>query len=485
MKSMKDTKKPVEIKAKRTAHSKTFYHGNGKYTLAANRAPMHYEDAEGNWRTIDMSIQDGIIDRNVFRAELLTDAIGYSVTSKVDGGRIDVKLCKIGNVPIPYSTPVIEGRFARWNNILPNVDFHIEFRARRVRCWKTLKDDDAPKDITFEVFEDDEDSQHLALSTKYVGRDKKGRATVSAFDSSREVKSKSRTTGKRIKARTIVETFTGRVVNVDKTTRVRSEAKPEYPVVIDADVEVTVDESGGDGMEWIQKSVKSSTGTVPITEAVWIEYSGNFLTCNWLSTTIYSLIADIKSGSYCIFDGISIPQHSEIESAVLNIYAAGTTEVLPRGVVAPDPASSMIGTITETSGFLFRTFLSPFAFPKVDGTLHSISAGTLTYDMSTTEISSLCEEQNIDVTSIVQELVMTYDYTSPGSMCMLLHKAVIETTKGTNLFENNVRVYAYDLGPTKAPELLIDYTSHEPTTGSWVKDLGNARVQPIPDPFEN
>jgi hypothetical protein len=102
----------TEVLEKRTAVSKTFDKGNKSYTLVASRKPIHYTDEDGKFQEIDLNIVDGKIEKNFYKIELLTDCIGYSIVSRQDNSRIDVKLRKIGIKDIEYSTPTISGNKA-------------------------------------------------------------------------------------------------------------------------------------------------------------------------------------------------------------------------------------------------------------------------------------------------------------------------------------------------------------------------------------
>jgi len=53
-----------EVIELREEGAKTFDRGDGKFTLAASRTPIHYKDDEGLYQDIDLNIVNGKIDKN-------------------------------------------------------------------------------------------------------------------------------------------------------------------------------------------------------------------------------------------------------------------------------------------------------------------------------------------------------------------------------------------------------------------------------------
>lgn len=413
-----------EVISKRSDFSKTFDKGGGKYTLAASRTPIHYKDDKGEFHEIDMNIVDGKIEKNIYKVDLLTDSIGYSIVSRKDDSRIDVKLKSIGSKLIDYKEPTIEGNRAIWEDIDKDVDFIIEFRSHRVRCWKNLKSENAAKEITFTVVEDDKDKE-LNVVEDMIGYDASGKPSIQSKNKTEDVKSVSISTGKNIKEYELKQTFENKVVIRDKTSRVKSESTDvTYPVMIDADVQVSVDTSADDGTDFASNTPTNFTVTA---NYAWIwsaDNAGN----------------DIKRESFTRFDGITIPMGVSIDDATLNLYhqTTGGVSIKVYAFDENDPnAPTATGDlINRTANIASNIVTTPF-------TNNYVQYPPTTGDM---------DLKTVDVSSIVQELVNSYDYSSEAMV--FFYRFAAQYTG----FSKFVSLYAYDWGSTKAAELVINYS---------------------------
>ena len=137
-----------ELKNMRSLFSKTYLMDDESHLLTSSRRPLHYTDKDGKFRNIDTKIKYRKVDKTVYTAKLLTSNIGYSIVSKEDGCRVDVKLIRIGDVEnIPYTKPKYSENKAIWENIIPGMDIIIEFKPYKVKVWKILYKKDVARDV--------------------------------------------------------------------------------------------------------------------------------------------------------------------------------------------------------------------------------------------------------------------------------------------------------------------------------------------------
>lgn len=429
-----------ELKELRTETSKTFVQDNGEYLLAVSRMPVHYMDDDGKWRNVDLNIEDGELKKGIYKASLLTNDIGYSIVSRKDNSRIDVKLYKISNKKIKYSEPTIEGNTAVWYDIVEDVDFIIEFTAYRVRCWKRLKSKDASKTIRFTVIEDNQEKD-LSVVEDIYGYDALNRELKLSKAIQKESSFVTEGTKKSVKQYEIRQRFENKIIVRDSKTRVKKQSSDfEYPLMIDADVTFNVTATGNDGSDHYYKTAGTSSSSIRTNS----QRNGVYDFNNGGTTE--------KSAAYARFVGITIPQSSTINSATLSLYGGNqTANNIPFKVFAFDE-------------------LNPAA-PAAAGALLNKTAGIVTVNATTTFTNQLTNVSNkaqfilkqINVQNIVQNLVNSYNYTSDEML--FFYKASTTGTAGS-VGANALRIYDHTWGATKAPELFISYTEASSSSSS-------------------
>ena len=127
---------------------------------------LHPEDPytiQTKMENLEILTQKLNTDKTVYTAKLLTSNIGYSIVSKEDGCRVDVKLIRIGDVEnIPYTKPKYSENKAIWENIIPGMDIIIEFKPYKVKVWKILYKKDVARDVEFTVIKDEDCTLNIA-----------------------------------------------------------------------------------------------------------------------------------------------------------------------------------------------------------------------------------------------------------------------------------------------------------------------------------
>ena len=218
----------IELKHRRTANSKHYWHGSDNFTMVASKQPMHWEDEDGNLHDVDCSIIDGRVDKTFYKAELLTDKIGYRVYARKDNSKIDMILDKIDGVYIPYTIyTTISGNKAIWEDITPDLDVMIEFVDRNILVWRRIKSDKAAREVEFIVREDDEEERKAVASSKAFGYDADGKVVKATAEITNEKNEDG------IHSYTLKERWTGEVVVLDEKTRVKSLSQDvSYPVLL-------------------------------------------------------------------------------------------------------------------------------------------------------------------------------------------------------------------------------------------------------------
>ena len=437
----------VEVLDKRQEKSKTFDKGNGKFTLISSQTPLHYFDSTSNtFEDIDLTIDPLTkkLEKNIYKLELTEDKIGYSIVNRKDNSRIDVKLSKIGNNEIPYSEPVIQENRVIWKDLDKDFDLIIECRAKKVRVWKHFKTADATTDITFTVIEDDNPAKELHVIDKLLGKDSSGKSTKSSQIKGIETKKTTIVTKKNVKEYTLRQTFDKKVIVKDKKTRVKSlSSDVTYPVMIDADVEVGIGVTNNDGTDFYQ-----SLFGVPGSGILTTSYINGIV--NVYNSDFGGNPIKILSNVFTRFDGITIPQSATIDNAILNLYGANSSYGgAPFGIYAIDEndpnAPTAPGDIrNKTTGIASNVVTTIFT------------------NTTTTQTKDQFILYDIDVSSIVQELVNSYDYSNEAMLFFYRQPNII------TFFQGGEAIYDYTWGSTKAPTLVINYT--EAATG-WPHNL--------------
>ncbi len=469
-----------EVKEKRSGFSKTFDRGNGSYTTIVTQYPLHWQDSNSNFQEIDCIIKNGKVKKTVYTAILLTDTIGYSIVADEDSSRIDVKVNKIGDEEITYVSPTIEDNKAVWYDITTDVDFIIEFTPTRVRCWKRLKSAQAAKDITFAVIEDDNEKV-LKVIDKIVGYDNNKKITIQKIEKAKEIKYKTNRTKKNVAEYEWKQTFEDKVIVRNETTRVKELSEEvSYPVMIDADVDVQIENSSYDGEDRTAFT------------------AGNQLAQRMTVNNNYNRIAywaDDQSEPYPQswpwqrFDGVTIPQNSTINSATLNLYMLGNyvdhasvIKVNALDYATPpiwdgNDDGALVGTTTGVMPGIPTTKWVNDGSP-ISGSINvdNLVSVTLTDTESYLEtIRGHFDLFNINVVDIVQELVNTYDYSSDA---MLFFQRLPITT-GNVGYNRSAGFMVLDrvLDSSKAPQLVINYTPPPPEFVSRLEGIYNVIAQ--------
>ncbi len=429
-----------ELNQLRTEFSKTFELPDERFNLKVYQHPIHYKTDRGDLEDIDTTVENGIVTKTCYLGSALTDCVGYSVVSKKDGSRIDVKLKDADGKILSYKQPRYENNKVIWEDVDTDLDIILEFRPRWIRLWKKLKSDKAATNFKFTAIVDKGDGKETKLRKGIVGYDSENTPAKLIHNKTlkREFKLEN---GKDAIEYEIENIFEKKVIVRDKETRKKSLSdRVVYPVMIDVDVNVGIAVSADDGTD---KKVYT-TGTAA---------------CTTVLTNTGSTISLISfdGGSYRYhkqpfmrFDGITIPQTSTISSASLKVYHKN----------AP-LSSAKVYAFDEND---------PNA-PTAAGDLINKTAG-LASNIVTTNIpqQAAFTLKNISVATIVQELVTSYDYSN---------QAMVFFFRPPNDYSSYlVHFYAYDQGTTQDAQLDIVYTAG----AGWPHDIGgvaNANIGKI------
>ncbi|MFT7637581.1 MAG: hypothetical protein ACI9Y8_001358, partial [Candidatus Omnitrophota bacterium] len=404
-----------EIISKRTEYSKTFFVGKDKegrntYELEAGITPKHYQDSHGNYQELNMHLsKEGYVDQSVYEASILKDNIGYQIKHKEDQGGFRINIQKIGEHTLNYTKPKIDKNIATWEEIVPNVDLSIIFYPHRVRIWRTLKNNQAPNDITVEVIEDlTKEPKNLILQDRIVGFDHNQKPTHSERKTLKELITKtSKTTLNH-------DLFTQNIIKIDESTR-RKELIPHfvYPVRIDGDVDVKITAGANDG-----RAARTTGG-----------YFSSVNTNN-ASMTIQS--GAFNTVGFYLFNGITIPQSTVVNTASLKVYLTGvnfaplTFRFQGKKLATPVVPTAVAQVIT------------PGTLATASASFAGITPGTGAY-------------QTYSIKAIVQELVNAFDYAN--DKMLFFH----------NSLSGRVFVRAYDFNAAQSANLVINFVGGDST----------------------
>ena len=432
-----------EVKQLRTQFSKTFELPDGKFNLKSYLYPVHYKTDENEFEEIDTTVENGSVTKTCYIGSALTNEIGYSIISKKDGSRIDVKLLTADNKNIPYKQSRYENNKVIWEDVDTDLDIIIEFRPQWIRLWKKLKTDKAPTNFKFTVIVDKGDGKDTKLREGIMGYDNNNTPVKLIHNKNlkREYESEN---GKEIIEYEVENIFEKKTIVRDKETRKKSLSdEVSYPVMIDVDVNVGIALSADDGFDAKATGV-ATTSSLNITGSV-----VNILNYSFSASSFQ------KKQAFLRFDGITIPQSSTIDSATLGIF-----------YTAPN------GTINSVKGYAFdeNDPNAPTAPGAIINKTAGIASNNITRNFASATAFTLVSP---DVKLIVQELVNSFAYSSQAMMFFFRAPA---QTVSVNL---SVRFYAYDQGTTKDAQLDITYTA---PAGGWPHDIAgvaNANVGKI------
>ena len=243
-----------EIKEKRQIRSKTYHLGGDKYRIMCNIEPMHWKK-DGQYVDIDTNMRfyadylspiETPYDLKIYR-----DRPEVSYRSKRGNGSASVRLVALDGIPIerlPIKLNLSQDGWFR--DFLPGFDLQVVARPYSMEVFKILRDDRAPRELTWEYTEDLKHALRIP-SDKTTGKDNvaiptnKNRSIEMA-----NFKGPEAVIGN-VKTYEVTERFTGRTKHRDPKTRIAS-WKPEflYPVEIDASIaEEDIIATGDDGNE--------------------------------------------------------------------------------------------------------------------------------------------------------------------------------------------------------------------------------------------
>jgi len=226
-----------ELKEFRGENSKTYELDNGQYQLRGFKDPVHYEK-DGKFYDIDTSINlyNGKVECTPYIGTVLKDKIGISIIKKKNNQRIDVKLHKIGDKKIKYTSPIIIENLAIWEDVAKDVDIILEFGNNTAKMWRKLKSPEAEKTAEWEIIEDGKLNK-IGIQ-RFFGRDAEGRSLQLKTEKLEEREEKTKD-DKDIKRYLIRDTFTGKTITMDEKSRVKGLSNEvSYPVVIDPEVRI-------------------------------------------------------------------------------------------------------------------------------------------------------------------------------------------------------------------------------------------------------
>ncbi len=406
-----------EILSKRTLHSKTHDLGNGQHRLVASMIPMHYED-NGQLLDIDMTIQNGVVNSGIYKVELLANKIGFKAIDRASGKAITVSLSKLGGQNVSYSAPTIEGNKATWSSVRTGTDVEFIFNPHQVNIFRVLQNASADKSAHWDV-EEELGEKTIKMNNKVVGRDAARNQTKHTVVIAPPEETPNR------KKYVIFDTFEDKVLKRNPQTRVKEEIEPVYPVRIDPTVDITIADTANDGM-----AEKFGLVAGSITTGSSFSISGTRDRVSHAATTLYFG----KATSFFRFPGITIPQGSTINSAILDPYIDNSPQANVQFQIqarevnnpsAPTNAPGVFSPATLASNIVTDTF------------------GTADTDT----------RASINVQSIVQELVTSFDYSNEAMLFFIKAK--------TSTAENNRALDLEDFSHSNEnpAQLVIDYTA--------------------------
>jgi hypothetical protein len=183
----------------------------------------------------------------------------------------------------------------------------------------------------------------------------------------------------------------------------------------------------------------------------------------------------VKESGWLYFNGITIPQGTTINSAVLSTNMGSsngntTTKVtLPflvgfKGTGSPAVPTNINDVLNASFASVTRTVTS---VPITTVYKYNSPTGPVWYPENS-------QVKTMDVTALVQSLVTAYDYDN-GKMLVRLNRgpgwpSVVSTGPSTSTFKANAVVFQRDSGAQYAAKLIIDYeggSTREPDKTSY------------------
>ena len=418
---------------KRTLGSKTYRLGENKYRMRKAMGAIHYKDSgiqsDDPWKEIDLTIKENgdhyAITSAPYNLKIYKGKIKYSYISR-QTGRVDVELKAINDTPVNNIIPhleVVDSQENRviWKNPVEGIDFFISAKSLAVSLYKSIKDKDAPKKFSWDVFEDI--SSNASFKQKTNGWDK----SKQNMDISNNIKDKgiktSEETGNKYRHLVFTEDWSGKVAKVkDRRTRIKEWATDVvYPAVIDADVSENITANVDDG---------NQVGIAPI----W--YSGTGA-CTCFYVGYYKNGADIAMDAGVRFRTIGIPQGATIHEAELKLQV----KTAPSNNIA----TKIYGDDVDDAS-LWSDYNLPLGITKTTAnTAWTPTTMTAPYT------------QYISMTDIVQEIISRPSWASSNDMRF----AILNKLTGV-AGANTIQVYDYNRDQAHAAVLQIEYTGVAP-----------------------
>lgn len=146
-----------EMTERRTPHSKTFRMADGTLQMRVKPSLVHWQQADGALRDIDLDSMDGTgrLDQAPYILNARQDIIGMQYTSRASGETITCRLIGIGGTPIGSLPLVVNPTRAnhdiRWLNCLPGLSIVLRAQPAGVSWIKRLADATVPKSFTWRI----------------------------------------------------------------------------------------------------------------------------------------------------------------------------------------------------------------------------------------------------------------------------------------------------------------------------------------------
>lgn len=314
---MVDISNATEVTSQRTLYTKTYKMADeNRFIIRGSLVPLHLQDISGGFEDINPGWTQVAADRWQStgvsqQVEILASgkSLSWSYVG-IDQGVVDGALTRIDNRELnrfrdlDLSTPIIEGRQISWRGILPEYDLYALLSQQRLSWSQILHGQNAPRSMTWDVSEDELSATTFMNSPR--GRDNFDQKTIVArldVDQRRKIEVSphlsaiDRSEPGKLKYQMMAE-WTGRVIQVDPETRIRSfSADFAYPVWIDPTVTEPIPSDANDGNEMV-------------TAATW----NSKLLDDYLRAGRNSV--DIANGGFR-FTTIQVPQGATIANATL------------------------------------------------------------------------------------------------------------------------------------------------------------------------
>ncbi len=402
-----------EIIEKRQENSKTYYLGNGKYSIIASQSPIHYKDNYSSsleqWKDIDLTIVNGKIDKAPYILVIDYDNLSINMQDKRTGDTVNLKLTGIPPGQLKKVTPYISKGKVEFNEVLSGLDLQIVAENGWVAFKRVIKNSTVPHKATFDISQ----NGNMGLKVSYRAKDGKTRVVPIQVDSS------------------IVDGVLTEEVSAFRVTDI------VYPLEIDPTIDVKVGASTDDCAFYYNNSL--SSWAIDLTGAgVWFGTGAGYF-----STDVY------KKGMGMRFLNITIPNSSTIDTAHITFTASANksnTTVNSR-LIGDDEDNAATWSTVANYQSRRGTVVGGADDTKITTAVvdwDGIAAWTTdtTYDSP-------------EIKTIVQEIINRVGWASGNAMALWWDD---HDNRSTNAVDTQRLAYQYDVSTTKCPELHIEYT---------------------------